>query len=109
MKDEAKNCEWKPVVGYEGVYSISSNGSVRRDSSGRILSKMLRKGYFYVNLCSRGISQKKDVHQLVGEAFLSLRPVGMQINHRDGCKTNNEASNLEWVTPSENALHAYRM
>jgi FixJ family two-component response regulator len=46
---------------------------------------------------------------LVAAAFIGPRPIGMHINHIDGVKSNNFATNLEYVTPSENTKHSYRL
>lgn len=49
------------------------------------------------------------LHRVIAIAFHGLaRAPDMQVNHKDGDRTNNAASNLEWVTPSENCLHAYQ-
>ena len=50
-----------------------------------------------------------NVHILVAEAFVGLRPEGMQVNHKDGVMLNNHYSNLEYVTPKQNIHHAMRL
>jgi hypothetical protein len=46
------------------------------------------------------------VHRLVVMAFIGPIPDGLQVNHKDGNKTNNSISNLEIVTQAENMRHA---
>lgn len=49
------------------------------------------------------------MHKLVAEVFLGSRPPGMQVDHIDGNKRNNAASNLEYVTGKESMRRAYRL
>lgn len=98
----------RPVIGYESVYDVDDAGAVFRVRSGRALVPYLRKnGYLQVQLNKDGAAETRLVHTLVAEAFLGPRPAGQQINHIDHDKTNNAASNLEYVTPKENA-HAFQ-
>jgi len=110
--------EWRPVVGYEGWYEVSSLGTVRRLApyngihAGHILKGHRNaKGYLRVAL-SRPDRPRScravPIARLVAEAFIGPRPQGYQVNHKNGIKTDNRASNLEWCTGSENVRHAIR-
>lgn len=107
---------WKDVKGYEGLYQVSDQGNVKslaRKRTGkpwykeRILKPLDRKGYLAVSLYADGKCKLYSVHRLVADAFVPNKEGKQQINHKDGDKTNNKMSNLEWVTPSENILHSF--
>lgn len=86
---------WKPVVGYEGLYEVSSYGRVRRVNKD-LLKLQNVKGYNQVCLYKNGISTGLRVHRLVAQAFLPNPDNLPQVNHKDEDKTNNNVDNLEW-------------
>ncbi|WP_371874734.1 HNH endonuclease [Streptomyces fulvorobeus] len=45
------------------------------------------------------------MHTIVLEAFVGVRPDGREAAHLDGNPTNNDVSNLAWVTHAENIAH----
>lgn len=100
---------WRVVVGYEGLYEVSSDGRVRslnyRGVRGRTEELSLADwgGYFYVVL-SNGLSKpsKNYVHRLVAQAFLDNPLELPEVNHIDENPSNNHVSNLEWCTRSYN-------
>jgi HNH endonuclease/NUMOD4 motif/Helix-turn-helix domain of resolvase len=114
MMIEAAEEVWCHVVGFEGVYEISSAGRVRRvlSSSGTFVGRILRPqyrnpaGYPSVCLYRNQIGYFRFLHHLVAEAFLGPRPIGKEINHKDGNKKNPDLTNLEYVSPSQNRKHA---
>jgi len=111
---------WQDVVGYEGLYLVSDHGRVRsvgrtvdhprgqRILKGKVLKPGFSHGYNMIGLQKNGPRKFFYVHRLVAAAFIGPCPVGRQVNHVDGVKLNNQMFNLEYVTPSENTLHAYR-
>ena len=114
--------EFRTIVGYEGLYSVSQDGQVKSVSrtkttyggarhipvKERILSTVCdRGGYPVVHLSKNGKARQISVHRLVASAWIGQPPAGKpHINHKDGQKTNNHASNLEWCSPAENFSHA---
>jgi hypothetical protein len=103
---------WKPIIGHERDYEVSSHGRVRRISyccaspEGRILSQYSGHGYLNHTLCSDGKETRYRSHVLVARAFVPNPDGKPQVNHKDGVKANNYYENLEWVTASENQQHA---
>lgn len=97
---------WSKIKGFPN-YSISENGLVRNDKTGKIKAyNGLRNGYASVDLYNNGKRSTRRIHRLVGDAYLENPDNKSQINHRDGDKLNNDYRNLEYVTPKENMEHA---
>lgn len=105
---------WKPIPGHEEYYEVSNLGRVRRIKSsagakaGRILKGYLDSiGYLGVTLSINGKVRGFFIHRLVAMTFIPNPENKREVNHKDGNKTNNSVSNLEWATRSENVMHAY--
>ena len=116
MYQLAKTEVFKPIKGYEGLYEISNHGRVkslpkiigRRMKPETILKPKMAHGYVLVTLCKDAKQFNASVHRLVAEAFIPNPNNKPEVNHIDGCRSNNDISNLEWCTSSENKIHAYR-
>ena len=115
---------WKPVVGYEGLYEVSSYGRVRSldriDNNNHPLKGAILKpyisnsGYLLVGLYKQQKRDRKLLHRLVAEAFIPNPDNKPEIDHINTIKTDNtvflnedgsinyEKTNLRWTTRKEN-------
>ena len=100
---------WKAIAGYEGLYEVSDMGRVKSLWYGN--EKILKPGkthdgYLKVVLYKDGQNKTPAVHRLVAEAFIP-NPQGLEtVNHKDEVKTNNVASNLEWMSREDNVAYS---
>ncbi len=100
--------EWRSVTGFVR-YEVSSLGRFRRKSTGRILGgKPAHNGYLHIGLLKDGKQTWRMAHRLVAEAFL-YKPSEKHndVNHKNKVRNDNRTSNLEWLTRSQNAKHAW--
>ncbi len=105
---------WKPVVGYEGLYAVSSFGNVASlnyhgTGKRRILKpRPSANGYYFVQVFKNKIGKMVPIHRLVATAFVD-NPNGYNvINHIDENKHNNMADNLEWCTHKYNVNYSLK-
>ena len=125
---------WKSVTGYKGIYEVSNQGRIRsldryikyyRKTSakyaikssikidyifGRFLKpKKDKDGYLIVCLyLERKIAKMYRVHRIVAKEFIANPNNKLQINHKNGIKSDNRSKNLEWSTSKENIHHAIK-
>lgn len=104
---------WKDAVGYEGRYQVSNYGNVKslnyRSSTNKaqiMKTRITKSGYVTVMLGKE--RNQPSVHVLVAKAFIPNPDNLPCVNHIDGNKTNNCVTNLEWVSQSENRIHAIK-
>ncbi len=109
--------QWRPVVGYEGLYEVSDQGRVRsldrlvRHSSGKALCRLRgvilkpatrQKGHLHVVLCCNGAEATHQIAHLVAAAFIGPRPDGLVVRHGKLGASNNTVGNLSYGTHSQN-------
>ena len=104
-----------PIIGYEGRYSIREDGVVishlNAPSHGYLGDHPLKVarnkcGYDYVSLLKSKRLKKLKIHRLLAIAFIGNPKNLPCVNHKDGDKSHNEISNLEWCTYKDNTKHA---
>lgn len=103
---------WKDIKGYEGKYQVSNYGKIKslnykRTGNERIMKEYPSiKGYSRTCLCKNNKVKFHLIHRLVAEAFIPNPRKCLEINHKNGVKTDNRVDNLEWCTRLENVRHS---
>lgn len=112
------NEEWKAIKGYEGLYEISNFGRVKSLPKMKGLNTPWPetimspndngRGYKCVRLSKESNKKGYYLHRLVAQHFITNpNPyIYDEINHKDGDKSNNHISNLEWSNRRMNEQHA---
>lgn len=105
---------WRPVMGYEGIYEVSSLGRVKsldridargRHWKGRIMANQkATSGHQTIRLCQNSQYENYKIHHLVLNAFVGPRPKGRECCHNDGNPANNRLENLRWDTRRANTM-----
>lgn len=114
---------WKAIPGYEGIYEASNHGNIRsaenkatysqqhgmRIWQQRILKpRKDKQNCLRVTLWKNGIPKDYLLARLVcGTWHENFINTGMTVNHIDGNRLNNSASNLEWLTRGDNIRHGF--
>lgn len=118
--------EWRAIPGWEELYEASNDGRIRslprllarthfkypdrvhkRIYGGKILTpKIGTAGYKAVSLYRNNRGSTIEVHRLICAAFTGIMRSDRDVNHLNGCRTDNRVSNVEWATRKENLLHA---
>jgi hypothetical protein len=102
---------WKDISGHENVYQISNFGRIkslkkRCGYEEKIMKQSVtQRGYMQIILRKNGYKITYLVHRLVLQTF--IKESLLQVNHKNGVKTDNRLDNLEYCTGSENMKHAH--
>jgi hypothetical protein len=100
----------KDAVDIGDGYKLNKDGVVFDPDGKHLIPYSRSKGYLCVSMWQSGKRRDAYVHRLMAETFCTKHSDEQtQVNHRDGDRTNNRLSNLEWCTPGENSMHAARV
>jgi len=99
---------WKDIEEFPN-YRVSNFGNVWSKKNNIVLKPYkTNRGYLTVGFWLNGKKKRLSIHRLVAQAFLPNPDNLPEVNHINGCKTDNSLKNLEWASGRNNVLHAYQ-
>lgn len=99
----------RDVVGWEGIYKVTSCGKIWSVRYNRFLKPAGGKGnYQMVLLQANGKKENDYIHRIVAKAYIPNPNNWPEVNHMDEVKDNNSVSNLEWCTKQYNLAYGNR-
>ena len=98
---------WKQIPKFENYY-VSNFGRIKSIRKNIIIKQCFNKDYLVIGLTNNYGRSTVRVHRIVAICFLG-NPINkqMEVNHKDGIKTNNSVGNLEWKTHKDNSIHMF--
>lgn len=107
---------WAPVREFPGHYEVSTLGRLRRinpyreNHAGKIRKPQTAANGYLVYMLSVGNRLfMRSAHRMTADAFLGPIAPNLQVNHKNGVKSDPRLENLEIVSSSENRAHSYRV
>jgi hypothetical protein len=101
--------EWRTVPGLPR-YQVSTLGRVSHKGKLMAGSKAFsRREYPRIRFDIDSGNVRIAIHSLVAYTFLGPCPPWLEVNHKDGNKSNPALENLEYITKSDNHKHSYRV
>jgi len=96
---------WIPILNYKN-YSVSNYGTIKNNSTNRILKYYIRNGYPSITLSKDNKKKTFNIHTIVARHFLET-PIGqMVVNHKNENKIDNRLENLEYLSYSDNTKYS---
>ena len=98
--------QWKEIKSFSD-YEASSEGVIRNKETKQTIKPFKQtNGYYKIKLYREHKPYTKMLHRVIAATYLGESK--LDVNHKDGNKTNNNIKNLEYVTKSDNMKHAYK-
>lgn len=97
---------YKPIPGIAGYFASSAGDVYSQKPNGfyKLKPYVNKSGYYIVSIRRHTYI----LHRLVARAFLPNPKNLPQINHKNGVRTDNSITNLEWCSLLENTRHSFR-